>query len=109
MPKVFEDETGFNEGGTVPLSLKFGYEMKQSYQGHKFPIMGVVWNPNSKCYVSYSKKHIHCWTKAEGKQLFKLTFFDETNSHALRDLVYSPSLFNYFVVSDDIKLHLFNE
>jgi hypothetical protein len=45
----------------------------------------------------------------EGRQLFKKLFFDETHSHLIMDLAYSRSLLLYFVVSDDLKMHLFNE
>ena len=38
-----------------------------------------------------------------------MNFFDETQSHTISCIVYSPKNQLYFAISTDFKLHIFNE
>ena len=68
----------------------------------------MLYNPNLKAFVSRNEKQIHVWSQFNGNQLFKVNFYEETKSHAISAMCYSPRYMLYFIFSADFRLHIYN-
>lgn len=95
----------------LPKTMEFGHEFTVSYNRHSGAgqVKKIIYNPNIRAFVSYNEKQMHIWKEDNAVQLNQITFFDETQSHNISCIVYSPKNFLYFAVSTDFKLFLFNE
>ena len=98
--------------------MEFGSIVTSQYLKHVngIPITKLIYNENIGGYLSCTNKQIHVWKSMEssdegsfGKSQFTIKFFEETGSHNISCLCYCKSLYLYFVVSTDFKLHVFNE
>lgn len=91
--------------------MNFGTSEVTSYAKHSQtgPVKAVIYNQNSKVFVSYNDKQIHVWNELTGANLFKVNFYEETKSHTIAAMCYSLSKGLYFVIATDFKMHVFNE
>ncbi|CDW78455.1 wd repeat-containing protein 87 [Stylonychia lemnae] len=104
----------------LPKKLEFGHTLVAQYKKHiGGMVKSIFWNPNTKAYVSYNEKNLHVWKPETEEQIFYVNFFDETKSHQISCIVYSSKyhvrnlkpkfLQLYLAISNDFKLHIFNE
>ena len=92
------------------LRVEFGFQFTTEYTKHGAQgVKDVLFNPNTKAFVSYNEKQIHVWSQQTGEQLFVVNFFEETRSHQISCMTYSLQHYLYLVISTDFKLHVFNE
>lgn len=90
--------------------VNFGIAKICRYSKHsRTQVKGVLYNPNTKAYISYNEKQIHVWAELTGASLFKVDFFQETKSHQIACMCYSAQHMLYLVLATDFKLHVFNE
>eukprot|EP00347_Sterkiella_histriomuscorum_P010595 403375671 len=85
----------------LPKKLEFGHTLVAQYKKHiGGAVKSIFWNPNTKqviknldlivlsrAYVSYNEKNLHVWKPETEEQIF----------------------FLYLAISNDFKLHIFNE
>ena len=72
-------------------------------------MIGALYSPTTKAFVSYSDKQIHVWNELTGKMIFRIHLFEETKSHCIASMCYSEARRLYFVIATDFKMHVFNE
>ena len=95
----------------IPKTLEFGHEFTISYKRHTAggPVKNIFYNKNIRSYVSYNEKQLHVWKANNGQQVMGINFFDATQSHSISCIVYSKTHQMYLAISNDFKLHIFNE
>ena len=95
----------------MPKTLEFGHEFVCGYKKHAglVPVKDLVVNENIKSYVTYSEKQIHIWSSDNANQLKELDFFEATQSHTISCVVYCKKYMIYLAISEDFKVHVFNE
>ena len=91
------------------IDVNFGTSEVCSYKKHKFHAKGIIYSFNTKAFVTWNEKQIHMWSELTAKPIFKVNFYEETKSHSIASVCYSPVKMLYFVISTDFKMHVFNE
>lgn len=72
--------------------LEFGHTFTSVYKNQGgLGVKNIFWNPNSKAFVSYNEKSLHVWNPRTEQSLFNINFFEETKSHMISCIVYSPT------------------